>query len=338
MLTVEEATALARDAAREAAALAAREAIEQLLAPTTPDDGSRRRTGQLVRLPGRPVADEPDEPAQPPAAPSPQAELAAELAESVARHPASRPTPEPVVDHREPATSESSPRVRDRQTPATAEKEAAADLFVAECVEHDERSHEELLRETGRARSYVTAPELLAAYEAWRPRIDAPPLTATQLGGGMTRAGYVNRRQARTSDAPEYREKGATRPQLYFGVRIRESADDAAPEDHTGTPSPTLVERPEPSEIERERARRRTARECYSGHRPGREVTREYRERIILPLIEQGWTYYRANSNGKGKPRVVSPRGDTYALANTPSDWRGLKNAQSYLRRLGAVL
>lgn len=87
-----------------------------------------------------------------------------------------------------------------------------------------------------------------------------------------------------------------------------------------------------------ERAERRSEKVVYLGDRPGRELHDPEYRKIVQELIAQGWTYRRTNGNGKGKPRVTSPQGHTYALTNTPSDWRGHRNARSHLRKLGAVL
>lgn len=73
----------------------------------------------------------------------------------------------------------------------------------------------------------------------------------------------------------------------------------------------------------------------YDGDLPGRELNDQRMREYITELVEAGWTYWKANSRGKGKPRIVSPGGHTYALANTPSDVRSFLNARADLRRIG---
>jgi hypothetical protein len=72
----------------------------------------------------------------------------------------------------------------------------------------------------------------------------------------------------------------------------------------------------------------------YAGDRPGRELSREYVERVVMPLIQAGWIYHKSNRDGRGKPRLIGPDGQRYSLPNTPTDCRSVKNAQADVRRL----
>jgi hypothetical protein len=75
------------------------------------------------------------------------------------------------------------------------------------------------------------------------------------------------------------------------------------------------------------------------GAKPGGELPKEWRE-LIEPLItEQGWAYERCNSNGRGKPRLVTPDGKTVTLPSTPHpNGRTLQNTRTFLKQNGAVL
>jgi hypothetical protein len=110
---------------------------------------------------------------------------------------------------------------------------------------------------------------------------------------------------------------------IYYGIRLK-GVEPAVPD-----VLPDWMQNPDTKE-----------RTPYVGDRPGREIPKEYREKIVLPLIEeQGWRYYRTGVNGKGKPRLVNPEGKSYSLANTPSDVKGLLFLRGQLRsRLGADL
>lgn len=80
--------------------------------------------------------------------------------------------------------------------------------------------------------------------------------------------------------------------------------------------------------------RRRTV---YLADRPGKELTKEYRE-LVRDLCAHGFRYYRTGPNGKGKPRVVNPEGKLFALPNTPSDVKGLMASKTMLKNnLGAT-
>jgi len=223
-----------------------------------------------------------------------------------------------------------------------AERDAALDLFIETAlVPADDTAH-------------LSSPELLAAYEAWRPTVDAPPAgNPRAMGMAMTRAGYgAKRRQARPGDvAPDGEQYGGRpKPNLYLGVTLApaEQAAEQATE-QAAEPAPAVVP-PTPRSntddvaelrglMARAKATRplRVVRPGYDGDYPGREMSEEY-QAMVAKLIDQGWTYQKTNANGKGKPRVINPRGHTYFLTNTPSDHRGGLNARAHLRRMGAAL
>jgi hypothetical protein len=97
------------------------------------------------------------------------------------------------------------------------------------------------------------------------------------------------------------------------------------------------TEAPDLSEFQQPTVTR--TRRDYKGDLPGREIPKAYKDEIVKPLIEQGWTYRKANSNGKGKPRIINPQGRVYTLAKTPSDVKGLMFCKTQLKvRLGAAL
>lgn len=77
----------------------------------------------------------------------------------------------------------------------------------------------------------------------------------------------------------------------------------------------------------------------YDGPRPGREIPKEYRE-LVKPLLDTpGWRYAPHNGNGRGKPRIYNPDGQSLCLPNTPSDVKGLMATKTMLRTsLGAAL
>lgn len=203
------------------------------------------------------------------------------------------------------------------------ERNAAADLFVAEMVTADGAAED----------AYITAPQVMECYEAWRWTIEAPSMHPRILGLAMTRAGHADRRRQATRRDPGFAE--GPLPVLYKGLRLRVPQAQPTPEAEAETAAPPT----ERSSTDRKGRTKVSYPSDYSGDRPGREIPREYREQIVMPLISAGWSYYRNNANGMGKPRMVSPEGKRYSLANTPSDWRGLENAKSHLRRyLGASL
>lgn len=104
-------------------------------------------------------------------------------------------------------------------------------------------------------------------------------------------------------------------------------------------PDVTTVERPAFLEAERHHTEdKQRAGGGYLAQKPGSEIPREYRDLIQPLLTEHGWKYFKHNTNGKGKPRVVTPDGQTYTLAKTPSDYRGLNNTRARLRQLGAAI
>lgn len=199
-----------------------------------------------------------------------------------------------------------------------AEKAAAADLFVSEKVT------------AGGKGAFVSSPELMAAYEAWRPTIEAPALTPRDLGMAMTRAGHTNRRQARAGD-PGF-GYGTPLPNLYFGIALK-AAEPAAPAEPEVLPewmTSASADKRKVSDADRI---------PYDGPYPGREVPAEFRNKIIMPILKsgKGWTYAKGNANGAGKPRLISPDGRVYSLPNTPSDWRGLRNTMATFRKAGAL-
>lgn len=292
MLTVGEATALAREAAREAVAEAAAHwlTLDQQAAMDVALDAGREAEVKPVKV--EPVVVEPVV-----VQPTGEAEAMAEYAtEASAREP--------------------EPQKRTRVSPATQEKEAAADLFVAEYVYFHDRT------------AVLPAPAVMAAYEAWRPHIDAPAISAIQLGAAMRRAGHTDRRQAAARDG--YPASGP-RPMLYFGLALREVPATTPPVEATPPPPPVLADR---------RAQREDAAPAYEGAWPGREIPADFRNKIVVPILRsgKGWEYRKGNANGRGKPRLISPEGRTFTLPNTPSDWRALKNSTSELRKLGAAI
>jgi hypothetical protein len=291
--------AMVTQAARDAAREAVTEAMA--LAVDAARQAAREAVTELLGIERQHLQPVPPSPPEPPAEPTPE--------------------PEPPAESQPPADG-GRERVRDRRSPATLEAEAAADLFVQEVVTPGE--------------GWVSSPDLAATYEAWRPTIDAPPIHAQFLGAAMRRAGYA-KRQAVSSDGAAFKGRGTPKPILYLGARLREA--EAPSEDHTSEPCPTPSPPPSPAAEPPTKVRARKYPDGYAGDRPGREIPRDYVEQIVMPLIARGWTYHRNNANKKGKPRMISPDGARYALANTPSDWRGLENAKSHLRRyLGASL
>jgi hypothetical protein len=209
-----------------------------------------------------------------------------------------------------------------------AEKRAAVDLFISECIQRVGGS------------TVLAVPDAMTAYETWRKRhlADAPALTHPRtLGDRMKVAGFTAR-LAEKGEGGWTGVKGQYRPTVYVGALLTVEEEDTS----TDRPATSEEEAPEwmqdpPASLERARARKASAK--HEGDQPGREIPRDYREQIVLPLIAQGWTYYKTNGNGAGKPRLVSPDGRRYSLANTPSDHRGLLNAKSHLKtKLGAAL
>lgn len=237
------------------------------------------------------------------------------------------PAPEPVTEPQaelEVQLTSTVARIRDRRNPAVAEADAAADLWISEHVTTDGAGD----------RDWVSAPDLLAAYDAWRPTLDAPAISKMTMGHAMRRAGHTNRRQASRTDAPQFRV--GPKPMLYFGIRLRTAALAPAPveDDAPKEPEPAPAWMSSPSERKREDT------DGYAGQWPGREIPADFRNSIVVPILRsgKGWEYRRNNGNSKGKPRLISPEGRTFVLPNTPSDWRALKNTAASLRKLGAVL
>lgn len=207
-------------------------------------------------------------------------------------------------------------------------KDAAADLFISEHVVADPTAPP------------LTVPQLLAAYEAWRPTIDAPPIGAGTMGQAMGRAGYTNRRQARRTDlAPDgQRYDARSKPMLYFSTALRaapaeESAPEAAPEE-----VPTDGDGDHLADVSwlADRTRRPRERPTYAGKWPGREIPADFRLKIVVPMLQlgTGWSYEPTNANGKGKPRLISPRGRPITLPNTPSDFRAVQNTAATVKRI----
>lgn len=250
----------------------------------------------------RPPASFTREPARP--------ELEQKLGESVAQH---APAAPPVTGGADP-------------TKPTPEQLAAVELFMSEQVVDDP---------AGR----VPTQELRDAYDEWRHQIDGPELAGPIKFGRAVRElrpdlqkGQLNYGEAKAENTPRYTYwRGIT-------LRPKQTAREPETEDHT----PPVVELlpaicASPTKPPRHERRQRAVPVGYNGDRPGREIPRDWAEQIVRPLIAAGWTYRRSNSNGKGKPRVIGPDGQHYALANTPSDWRSLKNTRADLRRMGAT-
>jgi len=58
--------------------------------------------------------------------------------------------------------------------------------------------------------------------------------------------------------------------------------------------------------------------------------------RLIQKLESQGWEVVLGRRSGHYKARC--PEGRTYGFGSTPSDYRGMRNLVSALRRMGADL
>lgn len=146
------------------------------------------------------------------------------------------------------------------------------------------------------------------------------------LGAVLTELGY--RKADRDYLDPA---RGRTKRVAYLDLRLRPA--DKADDDAEGAPPPAwLVER-HPSED------KHLDKATYEGKWPGAEIPSDFRNKVIVPVLKagKGWRYYPCNPNGRGKPRLVSPDGETFTLPNTPSDWRGLRNTAASLKRLGAL-
>lgn len=283
-LTADQIADIAARAARDAA----QTVLHELLGPER----------HLTPVPEVQAAPEPTPEPEPEPQPAPEVAstepaadvLAAQLSETVRRH---------GGDH---------PKV----SKLTLEREAAAELFVAEgLVKHDPNHH-------------VSVPDLQAAYEAWRPLVGAPALPSNYLGAALRKAGY-KKRQAYAGEAGG--RYGSMKPMLWFGVAIKPLPEPAA------EPPPAWMS----SDSETKRA---DSANGYIGQWPGREIPNDFRNKIVVPILRagKGWVYKKANSNGAGKPRLISPEGQVFTLPNTPSDWRALKNTTASLRKLGAAL
>lgn len=256
-----------------------------------------------------------------PPAPAVTAEQVATIARQTARElvlelvPA-LPLPVPSPPAEVPARIE--PTVPAPRRRVASDKECAADLFLADRVQRD-------------AGGRVTVPELLAAYDAWRPVIGAPPAGARTIGTAMSRAGYTDKEVVRKPDAHRY---GGIRPTIYLGVRLRQDFPEA--------PAPEVEEAGPRCYCDDEgvhcaqHARPEVRPDRYTGPRAGGEVSREYRVAINAWLAEwgpRGFSYAKHNVNRQGKPRILGPAGGAFILANTPSDVRGLRNTMSDLGR-----
>lgn len=175
----------------------------------------------------------------------------------------------------------------------------------------------------------VRGDELRAAYELWAEANGLPKLIARTFGMGMTALG-VNKKQVLLPD------KSAA-PINYLGVQLKPMDQWVMPESQ---PQPEVEAEPEPESrpewMKPENGYAKSEKPTYEGDQPGGEIAPDYRTKIVLPLIEQGWVYRRSNANGGGKPRITNPQGKTFSLASTPSDVRGIKNTMATLRRMGA--
>lgn len=240
-----------------------------------------------------------------------------------APEPAPEPEPEPAATPQEALAAELTEAVERRRgglqpasSPAVLERQAASELFVSECVEHAEGLH-----------AWISSPDLLAAYEAWRPVIGAPPVAARDIGLAMGRAGYV-KRQAHSGLDPRWRV--GPKPILYLKARLRATAaTHPAPEP---TPEPEQPAAPRPVPRPEDEAEGRIP---YSGPYPGRELASKEMREAVRQLLRQGngWAYARSNGNGSGKPRLIGPDGHTYTLPSTPSDVRAMRNTMATLTR-----
>lgn len=296
--------------AAQAARLAAREAVAEFLGQTAPKADLR-------------------------AVPTPAETLAEDLAESVEKAEATEVTTEATTE----ATTES-PRAP-RKAQGMDEREAAVDLFLAEMLDQRDVPQSPADQRAAIERGeYVTPDMLLAAYDAWRHHLDAPAVPVRDLGYGMRRAernGVLrfSRRQARGNDAGFSWD--APKPTLYIGLVLKtptvaEAEAAEAAESEGPAPVPTEWTR-SPSEDKHK------GETTYAGQYPGREIPREFRD-LIIPVLKRdtGWRYFKANGNGAGKPRLVSPSGAVHTLPNTPSDWRALKNMKGTLRQAGLAV
>ena len=52
---------------------------------------------------------------------------------------------------------------------------------------------------------------------------------------------------------------------------------------------------------------------------------------FVLDLIRRGWTL---KVTGGGHLKLTHPSGNFVFLSRTPSDWRGIKNLQSQVRKI----
>lgn len=265
---------------------------------------------------------------------TPAPEVAAPVVPEPSAAPAAPPPPPPRLRSRGAAFEAKRQEV--------AERGAALDLFI-----------ETHVVPAGKVGAFLTVPQIAEAYEAWRPTIDAPALgSSADIGYAMKRAGYWrSRRQARPGDiAPDGERFGSrSKPMLYFRVALAPTEEEGgvagvAPSNVVAIHEPDNNNDDDVAELRqlmrRAQAQRgpRIVRPSYDGDLPGRELKDpKYRE-MVTKLIDQGWTYRKTNGNGKGKPRVINPRGHAYALCNTPSDVRGHLNARSQLRHMGAAL
>lgn len=172
--------------------------------------------------------------------------------------------------------------------------------------------------------AYVTSPELVAGYEKWAKANNEPvnPGAVRALGQAAGKKSLIKKQGPRHGDSKPtvylYCKLLDTDPPLEEQMAKRRAAEKAAGE--------TLGE-------DRETPKTRYR---YTGPRPGNEIPKDYRD-LLEPLWEiPGWAYAPRNNNGGGKPRLTSPDGTGYSLANTPSDRRAILNVKAQLRRLGA--
>lgn len=357
--------AVAAEAAAEAAGEAAgeaREAAEEELDAAL--QAGERLAAEVEQLRAE-QATAPTEPAPEPAGPVLEAarlveelteQAAADVAEAVeaveaeaAARAAERATTRALALAPDPAPAPRLSPVKAARAKELEELRAALDLFVAEHVRPAEVSGPP-----------VEFPAIVAAYDAWRPHLSAPPLGGTkELSNALTRAGHDKRRQARRSDtAPDgrrYDERG--KPMLYFGVVLTpvapaETAPAAEPAEEPHAPADRPADRNAEqvaelrelmAAVKRDRGPR-IERPGYDGDLPGRELKSAEHREVILRVIDlnPGWRYEGPGSSkggGQGgKPRLVAPDGRFHPVPLTPSDRSAWRLFRSDLRRMGAAV
>lgn len=230
--------------------------------------------------------------------------------------PAPEPTPqEPPAD----AVGAPVPPAVPAQKPALTEQAAAIDMFLEEHLRPGDR---------------VTAAQVAAAYDDWRPHLDAPPARAMQIGMRMRARGIKSRQVHSRFEAD--RLGVPAKATVYEGVCLV----GPAPEEPPPPPKPVPVEEPRPEVREPRVVTVLHGDDAYLADtdRPGPELPKDYRELVAKALEKPGWRYRRSNPRGTGKPRLYPPMGRPFTLPNTPSDHRGLANTRAALRRLGAAV